>query len=261
MPGDGAMLLAAGMTVYLTAVMLYRRRRIVEQAGYMRIYRVELALCACLHALALDARFGLEVLLPSKWLAWMVRAASLGVLLPACVLAAMVLRRLGDVPSGQSENIIVPGLALENGRPTPELISRLDAARGYAMAHPQATLIVTGGNGGYGAASEARVMGDWLLSKGIDAARIRIEDRSTDTITNFRNAALMIDTAAPVLLVTSGYHMLRASALAHGSGFGNVQCLSTWCEWVFLPANIVWEVICLANNLIVGRISLRNMCK
>ncbi len=260
MLSGGLLLLAVGMTAYLTAVMRYRTRRIVERAGYMRVFRVEMALCACMVALAVDACFGLESVLRLKLIVWAVRFGALVVLVPSFALAALIASHLHDVPAGEAENVIVPGLALENGRPTWELKERLEAAWDYAQNHPTASIIVTGGNGGGGAFSEAAVMREVLLSKGVDEAHIRLEDRSTDTIENFENVARMVDTAAPVLVVTSGYHMLRAAGLARASGFRTVLHISARCDPLLLPANIVWETICLANCLVVRRVSMDCLC-
>lgn len=259
MLGDGLLLLAVAMTVYLTAVMRYRTGRIVNRAGYMRVFRVEMALCACMLALALDARFGMETLLRVELLAWAVRLAALAALVPACVLAVLIASRLWEKPEGDVENIVVLGLALERGQPPRELIHRLETARGYALAHPQTQLIVSGGNGGGSRKSEAEVMRDYLCAKGIDGARIRLEDQSSDTIENITNVAHLVDPAAPALLVTSGYHILRASGLACNTGFRTVLRFSTRCEPIFLPANIAWEVVCIANNLLTGHITMRNL--
>ncbi len=38
------------------------------------------------------------------------------------------------------------GLALENGKPTPDLLARLDTARKYLERYPETRLILTGGN-------------------------------------------------------------------------------------------------------------------
>ena len=261
MLGDVLLLLAGGMTVYLVAIMRYRIKRIVERKGYMRIFRVEMLLCVCMIALAVDVRFGLGRLLRWNFLTWTVRLAALAVLIPSFTLAALIMSHMRDVPSGEVENIIVPGLALENGRPSRELINRLDAARDYALVHSRTTLILSGGNGGSGAISEAQVMRDILLLKGVALLRIRIEDQSIDTIANLANVARMVDPRKPVLLVTSGYHMLRASGLARASGFQTVRGLASRCDLIFLPANVTWEVICLVNNLLVGRLQPWDLCK
>ena len=49
----------------------------------------------------------------------------------------------------------------------------------------------------------------------------------------------LVDPAGPVLLVTSGYHMLRAAALARDAGFAQVQGLSAPMDGPTLPANLL----------------------
>ena len=79
--------------------------------------------------------------------------------------------------------------------------------------------------------------------------RIILEGRAVDTPANFQNVARMIDPARPVVIITSGYHMLRASAIARDAGFTDVRRLSAKCDPVFLPANIAWEIVCEIDRL------------
>ena len=141
------------------------------------------------------------------------------------------------------------GLALENGRPVRELISRLDTAEKYLSDHTGASLILTGGNPGPDGRTEAQVMGDLLTARGVPPEALIKEDRAADTIENFRNTARLTDPEKPVTLITSGYHMLRASAIARDAGFTDVRRLSAKCDPVFLPANIAWEIVCEIDRL------------
>lgn len=121
---------------------------------------------------------------------------------------------------------------------------------------PGATLIVTGGNGTCDEATEAAVMRNILLARGIPPSRILAEDRSADTPGNFVNLARMVDPARPIVVVTSGYHMYRALGIAKKAGFTAATGLSAKCDARRLPANLFWEVVCEANHLIKGRAKL-----
>lgn len=47
--------------------------------------------------------------------------------------------------SGPADQAIVLGLALENGKPTDDLLARLNTAQSYLAQYPDAQLILTGG--------------------------------------------------------------------------------------------------------------------
>ena len=118
---------------------------------------------------------------------------------------------------------------------------------------PGATLIVTGGNGGGGMPSEAGVMREVLLAKGIGADRIAMEDQSDDTRANFTNVARMIDPANPIVIITTGCHMDRAVRLAGETGFRDVRRLPVPSEPVNAISNVLWEVVMALNHILTGR--------
>lgn len=237
----------AGLTVvyaiYLTLVARYRVRATVDRGVVMKILQYELLICAGLLILSLDLGFGLGRLLRLAPIAWALRLAALLLILPVLALSTSVLIHMNDRPAAPTDTAIVLGMALEHGRPNRDLLRRVEAAADYASVHPDARLIVTGGNAG-GGLSEAGVMRGLLAERGVDIARIMTEDQAVDTDENFANVARMIDPAQPVTLITSGYHMLRASAIAGRAGFTSVQRLSARCDPRFLPANVAWEVVC-----------------
>ena len=68
--------------------------------------------------------------------------------------------------------MIVLGAKIIGDRPSRMLRNRLDAAYAYLQAHPDAVGIVSGGQGSDEQYSEAYVMEQYLLSKGIPAERL-----------------------------------------------------------------------------------------
>ncbi len=117
---------------------------------------------------------------------------------------------------------LVLGLALEDGKPTDDLVSRLNTAQAYLQEYPEARLILTGGNADGSGRTEADVMHDILLERGVTEDRMILEDRSNSTKENFRNTAQMIDPRKPVVLISSDYHMDRAVRTAESAGFSDV---------------------------------------
>ena len=73
---------------------------------------------------------------------------------------------------GKADNALVLGLALENGKPTDDLISRLDTAQAYLKKYPEAKLILTGGNADESGYTEAAVMRDILAERGVAEDRM-----------------------------------------------------------------------------------------
>ncbi|NPC56438.1 YdcF family protein [Caenimonas soli] len=127
---------------------------------------------------------------------------------------------VGDPPSA----IVVLGSGTRGGKPTPALTARLDLALQQAIRYPNATVVVSGGEGFGQAVSEARVMGDYLRGKGFPAERIVQEEKSTSTEENllFSKALLQrrgISPEGPVQLVTSDFHTLRAGWIAQRVGY------------------------------------------
>ena len=239
--GAALCVVALLMCVYLTCVDVHRDRVTVDRGVNTEILLYELMLCGLLFlagvALALDAPLWLKCL-----------AAAL--LLPGVILAGFILAHAFDRPAPDAEYIVVLGMALEKNRPTRDLLMRLDAAAGYAAADRGATLVVTGGNGGDGAESESAVMRRLLAARGVAEGRILTEDEAVDTDGNFAHLRDMVGGAASVAVVTSRYHMARALGIARGAGFTSVTGLSAPCDPLMLPANVMWEIVCLIDGLL-----------
>ena len=256
--GDLALVLAALLTADVTVIMLRRIASVVLKETYQSIFRHELVLCAVLLLFALDLRFGVFTARKGKLLkgiGWALR----------CVIllgTALILFFCGKVAVGSlsvtaqpAQHAIVLGMALQNGRPTDDLLSRLDTARRYLEQNPESTLILTGGNAGEDGRTEAAVMRDLLLAQGVSENSLRLEDRAATTKENFRNTAQMLDPTAPVVLISSNYHMDRAVRTAESAGFTQVLRLPAPSDPLSFGANMMWEVILDLNELKAGVLS------
>ena len=233
-------------TAYLSAVMIRRIRAVVLADIYKRVFRVELCLCAALLVSALDVRFGLltrAVPLPLRFLGRLIRAAvragSVLILLLAGHTAAGGL--VSD--SAGEKYAVVLGMALENGEPNRDLLLRAGTAEDLAKSDPDVTLILTGGNPVSEGRTEAAVMRELLTAGGVPAERIVPEDRSADTVANFRNCARLCSPDEPVVIITSNYHMNRAVRLAKKAGFTRIRRMPAPACAAYYPANLMWEVV------------------
>ena len=123
-----------------------------------------------------------------RWLRWTLLVFLLPVLIAAgCILGGMTARGGEDL-----DCLVVLGAALNGREPSAALEARLETAADYLDAHPETDVIVSGGQGVSEVVSEAECMRDWLLRRGIDPGRIRMEDRSTDTAENLRYSLAML---------------------------------------------------------------------
>lgn len=93
----------------------------------------------------------------------------------------------------------------------------------YLNKHPDAKVIVSGGQGFGENISEAEAMEKYLISRGINAKRIIKEDKSTSTNENFRFSKEILLNAkeggTELMVITSDFHMLRSKMLARRVGF------------------------------------------
>lgn len=241
------MALSVSMTVYIIAVMLRKCRAVVIKRVYRQVLGYELLICGLFLLLALDVRFNLfRACLPLR-IALIALDAFL-LVVAARVVAGGTIRSAGEV-----EYALVLGAALEDGRPTGDLLRRLSAAADYARKYPAARLVVTGGNGGNGMPSEAGVMKEMLVGKGIGAERIVMEDRSDDTRANFQNVARMVDPAEPIAIITTGCHMIRAVRLAREAGFRDIRRIPVASDPVNAVSNVLWEMVMALNHILTGR--------
>ena len=241
----------AVFTVYLSVVMLRRIRAVTRKESFRQIFLGELLVCGGFLLLALDLRFDLWRAMPSalRVIGWALRAAG-------GLAAAVFLFFLGRVAAGcvlrtdgPARHALVLGLALEHGRPVPDLLARLDTAEAFARENPDALLVLTGGNPDASGLTEAAVMGRILRARGIAEERMLPEDRAETTRDNFRNTALLINPATPVVLISSDYHMDRAVRTARAAGFTTVLRRPAPSSRLHFAANVMWEVMLEVHEL------------
>lgn len=120
-------------------------------------------------------------------------------------------RALASDRSHDIDYLIVCGYVLEHGRPSAVYRRRLRRAARSAENDSRVRLLLAGG----GEPSEAAVGRDWLLAEtAVEAARIELEEFSTDTFANLRHARGLLPGGARVGLVTSRFHLARVLVYA-----------------------------------------------
>ncbi len=251
--GDILLLLVMLLTADVLFIMPARMKAVVLKTVYRKVFLYQLFLCAVLLVFALDVRFNLFTRWKSaalKRIGWALRAftaAACAVILFFCgkVIAGGMINT-----AGQADSAIVLGLALENGKPVPDLLARLDTARTYLEKNTDAQLILTGGNADETGRTEAAVMRGLLTDQGIPESKLILEDRAETTIENFRNIAGMVSKDEPVVMISSNYHMDRAVRNASEEGFTRVMRLPAPSGFLAYGANMLSEVVLDLNDLI-----------
>lgn len=151
--------------------------------------------------------------------------------------------------------IIVPGAQIRGDQPSAVLKLRLDSAYDYLVANEGTTCIVSGGQGPNEEMPEADAMASYLAARGIDPARIVIENASANTMENIENSMAFFDPAtARVGIVTNNFHVFRSVAHAHKAGVVNVCGIAAPSNPFYLPNNMTRESLSIIKNFALGKI-------
>lgn len=160
------------------------------------------------------------------------RLRSIGLLLLFVCLAYLILTGVGIVRYGNTDDkhpcdvAIVLGAGTWDGEVSPVYRERLNHGiwlyeNGYADY-----LILTGGIGKGNTVSDARAARDYVLSQGVPAEDIFIEETSTITEENLQNAKSIMEQQgfSAAILVSDPLHMKRAMLMAED--YGILTCSS-----------------------------------
>jgi vancomycin permeability regulator SanA len=143
---------------------------------------------------------------------------------------------------------LVLGFALDDaGGARPQLVARVDRAADLYRRGLVPRLILSGGASKAGH-TEASVMRDLAMARGVPADAIVLDERARSTIENFACSLPILERlgAVNVLLVTEPWHMTRAMLLArrHGLSVRAAPATSPIWEspryaayWLFRDAN------------------------
>lgn len=152
-----------------------------------------------------------------------------------------------DNATYEEQTVIVLGCGIRGERVSVGLAKRLNKAYEYHLQNPEAVIIVSGGQGPQEDIPEALAMKRYLVDKGVPEDKIIMEDKSTSTITNFRNSyKIMYEnnlSEYSVVFVTNGYHVYRAKEYAESKGFKGITHLGTDIIWYTIPMNYMREML------------------
>ena len=240
------------LTTETVIVMTHRISTVVLKDDYITVFRYQLIICAVLIIFSLDVRFGFFTAFKSiilKIMGWILRVVVTAFVCLVFVLNGMVIGGSLINTSAPAEYAVVLGKALENGRPTRELIRRLETAKKYLETYPDSTLILAGGNSDLSGVTEAETMRNILLDWEVPDNKIILEDKSDSTKRNMYNVLLLIGSGKDIVLISSDYHMNRAVMMAEKFGFKDVKRLPAPSGFFTYGANMLSEDILFINEI------------
>lgn len=208
----------------------------------------------CLGAVCLGAAFVLSRLSPAA-----ARGVSiaLGVLMAAALIVVIgvesrIIAGSLAAPEPNADYVVVLGARVKESGPSRLLNERIDKAAEYLRNNGNTVAILCGGQGSDEPTTEAQAMYEALIARGIDADRLLIEDQSTNTTENLKNAAAMMTSKdASVVVTTTGYHMYRALAVAREAGLTHVSGNSSACARLTLVNYYMREFFAVARDWIL----------
>ena len=212
-----------------------------------------LGMAACLGLLFLSRmgqrRRGWKILL---------RVAQTGLALLVITLAAVEVWviRIGqrNDAARPADAVIVLGAGVNGTTPSLALQTRIDAAESYLKANPGIPAVLSGGQGPGEDISEARAMFDALTARGIDPARLILEEQSGNTRQNLQNSLALLpdDYHKTVAIVTNDFHMGRVRLLLNAAGPGRVVQVPARLPWRWLSVNYyLRESFAVVNDLVI----------
>ena len=126
-----------------------------------------------------------------------------------------------DHPVTRADAIVVLGArVMPDGELSTTLEHRIETAYAAYEQKLADQFIVCGAQGSDEPVTEAFAMAQYLRARGVPESSIHLEDQSTDTEQNLRNARSIMEAQGlkSALLVTSDYHMTRAMWLSEDVG-------------------------------------------
>ena len=122
-------------------------------------------------------------------------------------------------------------------------ISRIIQARKGEAKREGCVAVLTGGTGYGEEISEAQCMYDYLTEYGVEADRLILEDRASNTAENFAFSWELLTEAGVdpaegrVAVVTNDFHIARSELIAAREGYGDVAGIPAPLPWVHLEIN------------------------
>lgn len=153
----------------------------------------------------------------------------------------------------RASHVIILGAGLIGEKVPPLLASRIDQAIALADAqHPPAVLVPSGGKGSDELLPEGTAMARYMRDKGVDPARILVEDASRTTRENLIYSLALLPEEAPghrrdIVVVTSDYQVFRAALLTRELGVP-AQVVGAKTAFYYVPSAFLREFVAVLRQ-------------
>lgn len=190
-----------------------------------------------------------------QWLRWVWRAVLAAGLALVVFLEALVISGMGATAPAGMDYLVVLGANVYATGPSPALTHRVEAVAACLAAHPDAIIIASGGKGDDEPISEAQCIRDELVKRGVDPARIVLEERSTNTRENIAYSKEIIgDDDARIAIVTNNYHVWRSLRMARTAGLKNVWGIASEYTGPTLFHFMIREAVSITLWFLLGKL-------
>jgi len=227
------------------------------------LFSLILAGCVLIRAVAepkISESRGITVYRRLKSFFLLMSAIFLSIFLIFEILVSLTWVKGTNTPRKDADVIIVLGATVEYDAPAPTLEKRIRTAAAYGRVCPDSIIITCGGLGDGDIITEAQCIKRELVALGINEERIITEDSSTSTSENFRFAVDHIpESARSVAVVSSGFHLFRASVIAQstfeekGLSLSFIPVAAPSAD-ISLPCSMVREFAAIVRGFLSGDI-------
>ena len=151
-----------------------------------------------------------------------------------------IIRTARSVPDDDAKWVVILGAKVNDSGVSLEFARRIDAAAEFLKKNPGSVAVTTGGKGDDEPVSEGEVAAERLMSLGVEKERILVEKASESTRENFEFAKAVMEAngyedGEEIIIVSSAFHLYRASKIAEVSGFDNISYMGVRGKLYLLP--------------------------
>lgn len=167
------------------------------------------------------------------------------------IIEFLIISKFDDKGIKDLDYIIVLGALVYEDRPSIVLQYRLDKAYQYLKENKNTKCIVSGGQEKNEKYSEAKIMSDYLIKKGIKKERIILEDKSTTTKENLQYSSKYFEKNNNTIgIVTNNFHLFRSTYIAKKLEFKNLYGIASKSRIKNLPNNLLREFFAVLKCLL-----------
>lgn len=192
----------------------------------------------------------------SKWPLWLRTFCTTSVMLALILTGVVESRIIAQIfysPKPNLDYIVVLSQNELPGESDEEWMHRLDCAAAYLKENPGTRVIVSGGWDSEKGSSQAHMMYQYLIQKGIENRRIFWEIYSDNTVENLRNCMTMVGgPRVKVGIIASDYFAYRAERIARSIGFTGGTAIPCNTDLAALPHRLAAEFLYVLHDKFLG---------